>query len=247
MQFHKLPYFCCLLLIFSLTACEESVEEFTLPDSQAYFPLETGQTMIYQVDSINYFNGGAVVDSTRSYVREEIVERFADVEGEEFYRLERSVRRDLEDEWQIADVWLVSRDATGAYRTEENLRFIKLVFPLTENRVWNHNAFINDQMFSTIAGGETIQIFRDWESSVATLDSTQTIQGQEFTEVAIVVHVDDNNLIERRYVEERYAKNVGLIYQEMLILDSQNTSSNGTWREKAEKGFIVRQQLIQRN
>ena len=176
-----------------------------------------------------------------------ITQRFEDVEGEEFYRLERSVRRDLADPWQIADVWLVSRDDEGAYRTEENLRFIKLVFPLTENRTWDHNAFIDDQMFITIAGGETIQMFRNWQSSVETLTSTQNVEGEEFNEVAVVIHVDDENVIERRYVEEQYAKGIGLIYREMLILDTQNTTSTGTWREKAEEGFIVRQQLIQRN
>ncbi|MFK7933690.1 MAG: hypothetical protein AB8G22_09275 [Saprospiraceae bacterium] len=236
-----------LLFLLIFTACEESVEEFTLPESKAYFPIEVGQMMIYQVDSINYFNGGAVVDSVRSFVREEITERFEDVEGEEFYRLERSVRRDLADDWRIADVWLVSRDDEGVYRTEENLRFIKLVFPLTENRTWDHNAFIDDQMFSTIAGGETIQMFRNWQSSVQSLTSTQVVEGEEFNDVAVVIHVDDENVIERRYVEEQYAKGVGLIYREMMILDTQNTTSNGTWREKAEEGFIVRQQLIQRN
>ena len=65
----SLAFFLFFLLIFS--ACEERVEEFTLPESKAYFPIEVGQTMIYQVDSINYFNGGAVIDSIRSYVREE--------------------------------------------------------------------------------------------------------------------------------------------------------------------------------
>ena len=244
---HKLPLAFILFLLLGVMACEERIEEFTLPESKAYFPLEIGQTLIYQVDSINYFNGGAVVDSTRSYVREEIAERFEDVEGEEFYRLERSVRSNLDDPWQISDVWLVSRDDDGAYRTEENLRFIKLVFPLTENRTWDHNAFIDDQMFVMIKGGEAIQMYRNWQSNVQTLMGMQTVGEQEYDEVAVVTHVDDENVIELRYVEEQYAKGVGLIYKEMLILDTQNTASDAPWREKAEKGFILRQQLIQRN
>lgn len=244
---NRLPliFFSTLILLF--TACEESIEVFDLPESKAYFPLEVGETMIYQVDSINYLNGGSVVDSVRSFVREEITERFEDVDGEEFYRLERSVRRNDADPWQIADVWLVSRSDEGAYRTEENLRFVKLVFPLTESRTWDHNAFIDDQQFVTVGGGETLQMYRNWLSSVTTLGSTQVVEGQEFTDVAVVIHVDDENVIERRYVEEQYAKGVGLIYKEMMILDTQNTQSTGTWREKAEEGFIVRQQLIKRN
>lgn len=244
---NRLPFIFLTLLLIGISACEERTEILDLPANKEYFPLEVGESMIYQVDSINYLNGGAIVDSIRSYVREEITERFEDVDGEEFYRLERSVRRTDADPWRIADVWLISRDDQGAYRTEENLRFIKLVFPLTENRTWDHNAFIDDQQFVIVGGGETLQMYRNWQSSVETLESTQVVEGQEFTDVAVVIHVDDENVIERRYVEEQYAKGVGLIYREMMILDTQNTQSTGTWREKAEEGFIVRQQLIKRN
>ncbi|MEL7021023.1 MAG: hypothetical protein AAGK47_05405 [Bacteroidota bacterium] len=217
-----------------------------LPDGKAYFPITVGQTMIYQVDSINYFSNGALLDSTRSYVREEITELLTDTNGEERYKLERSVRRDSTQEWQIADVWVVSRDDAGVYRTEENLRFIKLVFPLTENRIWRHNAFIDENISVVVKSGEVMQPYINWRSSVSSLTDTVNLSNAAYTDVAVVIQADEDNLIQRRYVEENYAKDVGLIYREILILDSQNTTSTAAWEEKAEKGFIVRQELISR-
>ena len=239
----------CLITAFLLflTACEERVEEFDLFLNQEYFPLAVGQTRIYQVDSINYISDGLIVDSVRSLVRERITERLEDADGEEVYRLERSIRRDTSEAWQIADVWVVSRDAAGAYRTEENLRFIKLVFPLTENRQWNHNAFIDEQQFFRVGGDELVQVYRNWESRVANADTTVVVAGQEYNNVVVIIQADEDNRIEKRCVEEWYAEEVGLIYQEQLILDTQSTLSNAPWREKAEKGFIVRQQLVARN
>lgn len=233
-------------LVMIFPACKNTIEQIDIEQGYDYFPLQLGKTMVYEVDSINYYNG-QLQDSTRTYIREEITEVLQDGNNQDFYKIERSIRDDINNPWRIVDVWLGSRDGNKAYRTEENLRFIKLVFPLRMSSTWDHNAFIDEDMFVKIEGGETIQLFRNWESSVKTLEGTKTINGEDFTDVAVVVHADDENVIERRYVEEQYAKGVGLIYREMMILDTQRTSSDAAWAEKAEEGFILRQRLIQQN
>lgn len=237
-------FLAALAMIFP--ACENTIEQIDIEQGFDYFPLEVGKAMIYEVDSINYFNK-QLQDSTRTYIREEITEVLKDGNGQDFYKIERSIREDVNAPWRIADVWLGSRDDDKAYRTEENLRFIKLIFPLRTSSTWDHNAFIDEDMFVKITGGETIQLYRNWNSSVKELDATTIINGEEFNNVAVVIHADDENVIERRYVEEHYAKGVGLIYREMMILDTQKTDSSDPWAVKADEGFIVRQRLIQQN
>jgi hypothetical protein len=81
------------------------------------------------------------------------------------------------------------------------------------------------------------------------LDQTESIGDLQFDKVAIVLLTDDGeeNTIERRYALEKYARGVGLIYKEYEILDSQCSTCTEPWSEKAEKGFILKQTLIEYN
>jgi hypothetical protein len=63
--------------------------------------------------------------------------------------------------------------------------------------------------------------------------------------VLTVRHADNENLIERRFVEERYARTVGLVEKTVMILDTQcggNLSNciDLSWEQKAEKGFMLK-------
>lgn len=229
-----------------LQSCEEITETVDLEEGIDYFPLEVGQNLVYSVDSLNFLIGtqGIFIDSTHTFVREKIVDTFEDNEGNTAYKVERFERKSDTLDWQIRDVWTASRDEQRAFRTEENLRFVRMIFPLKEERVWESTAFIDKGMIVTVAGGETIELFKNWESEVLSVNQAETIGGREYPEVATIIHADSENFIEYRYVVEKYAKNIGLVYREMRILDTQNIDESLSWREKAEEGFILRQTLI---
>lgn len=232
--------------VICFSSCDEEKEIIDIEEGKDYFPLSIGNTLVYEVDSINFFAGagGIVQDSTHSFVREQIVDTLLDNEGNILYKIERFVRKSDTLNWTIKDVWTASKDATRAFRTEENLRFVKMIFPLKEERTWESTAFIDKGMIVTVAGGETIELFKNWESEILSVNQPETIGGKEYPEVTTISHADSENLIEYRYVLEKYAKNVGLVYQEMRILDTQNTIDTLSWRDKAEEGFILRQTLI---
>lgn len=239
--------FLLLLVIGSVicfSSCDEETQVIDLEEGMDYFPLEIGHNLIYEVDSINFITGGTIIDSTHTFVRENVVDTLLDNEGNTLYKIERFERKSDTLDWNIRDVWTASKDANRAFRTEENLRFVKLIFPLKEERVWESTAFIDKGMIVTVGGGETMELFKNWESEVLSVNQLETIGGIEYPEVATISHADSENLIEYRYVIEKYAKNVGLVYREMWILNTQNTADGLTWREKAEKGFILRQTLI---
>ena len=99
-------------------------------------------------------------------------------------------------------------------------------------------------------------MFKSWSYEV--LDQSTSVELGSFTfeNVAIIQNSDDENLIERRYVIEQYAPEVGLISRDLLILDTQcNVCCQGDfatcepidWKDKAERGFILRQRLTDFN
>ena len=244
-QFSLIP-----LLIFSLAlafqACEESTETRDLQENYEYFPLAIGHRLIYELDSLNFIAGGngIIKDSSHTFVREVIVDTLSDNLGNTLYKIERFERKNDTLDWAIKDVWTASRDDIRAFRTEENLKFVKLVFPLKEGKNWKSTAFLDENMIFTVAGGETMEVFKDWKSEVVSFGQAEQIGDLSFDEVTTVLHANTENLIELRYVEEKYAKDIGLIYREMRILDTQNTNIDLPWEEKAEEGFIIRQRII---
>ncbi len=235
------------LLLLLGVACKNSQTPLDLePDtSQLYFPLEIGKYLIYTVDSV-YYNEDFPSDTVRLMVKEAITDTLRDNEGELFYRVERSERADPSEPWVISQVLAVKRTNTQAERLESNQRFINLTFPFRKNETWNGIGFNSDSLLVTIRG-EVLEIYKDWDSQYDEIFVPQTVNTFIFDSTVSVFHANSNNFIERRFNREVYAKGVGLVIKEMEILDSQLNNGERVWPDDAEKGFTLRQTLIEHN
>ena len=128
--------------------------------------------------------------------------------------------------WLIKDIWFATRTATRLEVVEENLRFIKLVFPPYEEATWKGNLFIN--------AIDDLAWYADWEYEFTGVDESKTVGGISFAKTLTVLQIDySENRLEYIYGLERYATKVGLIYKELIHLERSTFS--GPW----EKGFIL--------
>lgn len=254
----KVSFLACLIFGY---ACNELVpgkhEPVDPGEQHPYFPLEIGKFIEYSVDSIVYdfaAGGGNVRDSAHLLVREEIVDTFRDNAGQLLYAIERSERSGATLPWQLRQVYSATRSATQAVRTENNLRFLKLVFPFDRRSAWDGNLWI-DQYREIEVAGERIQPFVNWHYEVDSLDIPSQIGDFAFDSVLVVTEVDETNAIERRLSRVKYAKHIGVVYREQWILDSQYCNQipppanclTKPWAEKAEKGYIMRQVITGHN
>jgi len=174
-----------------------------------------------------------------------VTDSFPDNEGRLVYRIERFERKDDTEEWRVNDVWTAAVTDRQAERIEENLRFIKMVFPVSDNtNPWDGNKYIDENLVISVAG-ESIFIFKNWLYEYREIGVPFEVNGLNFDDVVTVYQADEENFIELRSSYERYARGVGLIEREILILDTQCIAAcvGETWEEKAEKGFIVRQRI----
>lgn len=240
---------CLLLTLFCFVGCENVTEDVVLDsDGSAYFPLENNLFWIYQVDSVIYSKLGDDRDTTSSFVKEEIIEVFVDQLQDTVYRIERSVSPTSNYDWTVVDIWAAQKDQAKATRTEENLKYMKLVFPLKENISWNGNSFITEDV-KIFVGGETLDFFIDWDYRVRSIEPNAEVGENNYNEVATIINADsgENELIHRRFVLEKYAKDVGLIYKKHIILDTQCIieCEGQTWEEKGEKGYVLESTLIE--
>lgn len=244
----------CIGLISVISCDKRTVEDLEADFGYEYFPLKVGLTWEYVVDSVVYDPSvsGTHIDSSRWFWKEVIVDTSVSVSGEVLYKTERYVRRTEQDPWLVNKVFSLSKDAARAYRTEDNLRFIKMVFPLKSGINWDGNLYVDKNLQISIAG-EVLEVFKGWEYKVEDKGIQATVQGKLYEEVTTIQNANEENLIEYRYVVEQYAPNVGLISRVWRILDTQcNVCCSADfakctglpWEKKAEKGLILRQELV---
>ena len=138
-------------------------------------------------------------------------------------------------------------------------------FPLRDSSRWDPTQFINPDTEVTV-GTEQIEPYLNWSGRVLELGKSEQVGAFSFDRVLTCLQADDDNGIERRYVLEKYAHGVGLVYRVDTILDSRckrlgilepclvinnNVNPPDTtcqpWVTKAEKGYILRQEILNFN
>ena len=238
-----------LVGIFFITSCDNetgSVDEEAL--GYAYAPMQIGKYWIYKSDSIVYKLNGTVRDSLSGYIKEEITDTFVGADDEKAYRIERFFKRNLNDSWGVPRIWTATKNNLNFIRTEENLKFVKLVFPPDLNTFWDGNVFIDPAIKYYIAGDSIPPYKGFWDYKVDSIGLNYTNQNISSDDVIKIIQVDDEDFLEKRYSEEQYARDIGMVYKKMIILDTQCDPCIGTtFEEYAETGFILELSLIESN
>jgi len=211
-----------------------------------YFPLEIGKYWIYKVDSLIIDDVGQTVIQTSTFIKEEIASSYENEVGDMEYRIERSQSETRDGEYVITDAWKAEISATYAAKTEENLRFIKMVVPIDKDIDWRGNHF--DELIRTDIAGERIWVYKDWGNYKVEANGIEFVVNEiTYQDVVVIVQADFESDIERRYSKEYYAPDIGLIKKEMIIFDTQCICPGDTWFEKAQAGFTLKQNLLQHN
>jgi len=235
-----------LALTISIISCGEEVEVIDVDTITDYQPFEEAKFWVYQVDSTIYDDNGATIINTSSFVRETIKEQLSEDEQFVTHLLERSWKRNETDDWTITDIWSVSLADNKYIKTEENLRFLKIATPILQETIWEGNQF-DENIFCLIAD-DPIQKFKDWDYKILEIGLSENIAGQDYSDILVIQQADSENVIEKRFSREKYARGVGLVQRTMEIYDTQcNVCEEDTWEEKAEKGFSLDQVLIDHN
>lgn len=236
------------LLIASILymACDKPLPEPIAPDyPYAYFPLEDGKYVVYQVDSIIY-NETFANDTTSWQVKEKITDTFYDLEGRLNYVIERSRRLSDTALWEEVDVWYAAQIDGKIEKVENNLRFIKLSAPLRNDLRWDGNAYLgglDDIPFDYECN--RLSYYEGWDYTYQSIEQPFVANGINFPNTVTVIQQGDSNLIWFDYAKEIYAEDVGLIYKEFYHYYTQDFSCpTCPWNERVQCGYSVRMELI---
>ncbi len=181
-------------LVIALSGCKKG--EVETPDlGHGYFPKTLGSWIEYQVDSSWRDDPSAVSGSVSYRLLEKVVQNYTDDEGRACQMIHRFVK-DANEEWVIRDVWTCTRNNSAAETTEENVRLLKLAFPVNNGVSWDLNVFnTEDELEVAYREKDT-----PWSAGELVFDRT-----------VLVKNTVPANIIVKRNYEERYADGVGMV------------------------------------
>lgn len=207
-------------LLFLLHGCKD--EEIAPTDlGYGYWPTNTGHWVEYQVDSV-WQEDEVGLRITASYRAMEVIDsQYVDAEGRPSQRIERFVLDPVDSTWVIKDIWTQTITATFAEKTEENLRKLRLAFPVRDYQIWNVNEFISDDGLYFTTDDANFEVEYDeigvpWSNGYISSDSTCT-----------VVSTYPNNIVVTNTLNERYAKHIGLVEQLLVQYNVQDGDGPG--------------------
>ncbi|MFC2100490.1 hypothetical protein ACFLRZ_01530 [Bacteroidota bacterium] len=205
-----------LLVVIVFSTCKK--ESTLAPEYMGYnyFPLSIGYWIAYQVDSTAYVCQNSDVDTFNfNYQVKELIESsYEDISGRTNYRIERYSRASDSSDWEIRDVWTANIDKFKAIKSEENVQFIKLTFPVKDENKWDGNAF---------------NILEVQEYRYVNVNVSKEINGFNFDSTSTVIQIDRSTLISDDYSEEIFAANIGMVYKRTMQLEKEldQTIKNG--------------------
>lgn len=240
--------FAIVLTFCFLSSCKKESIPYNEPDKGVdYYPVLVGKYITYKYDSVIYDNKGATQHRLSGFIKEVISEELEKTEFQKKYKIIKYWRRSDTIPWLLTDVETVTVAEDRVIKTEENLPFIKMIFPNDEGAIWDGNAMFDNSIIITLYG-EEIKPYEYWEYEVISKGNPITLNGITFNETLEVLQVDDNSSNRsKRYSTETFARNVGLIRKEMKIYETQNPQEGQPWETYAQKGFSLIQEVIEYN
>lgn len=208
--------------VFLLVSCSKDDNNTTpttasISDS-AYFPLRKGHFVEYHVDSTYWDDFLGTETHHYMDLRYVVSDTMTDLQGRPSYSVTVSRRDSLSQPWQPQSVFIVTTTKSQMEWIQDNLRFVKLKFPVQNGKTWNGNEFIStldqDRLF-----------YRDWPYTYASVADAYNNGYKDFNNTLTVNQVDDSlnnpeqnprSYAYRTYGKEKYALNVGLIEKEFV-------------------------------
>lgn len=211
-------YWLIFVVFVSLNACKRTAvpgEDLNL--GRDYFPSYTGHWIEYAVDSIIYNDFNETTDTFRMEFQDRWVDSFQDSENQMNYTVERFVRQDSTYPWTELMTYAVTQSPYRTELLEQNLRYIKMVYPVKYNTRWYGNLYIPTDF------NPDYQWYKDWDYRYDSIGFPYQNAYTFFSQTLWINQVDrtegnpaDSNAFSTRtYSRERYARGVGLVYKEL--------------------------------
>lgn len=228
--------FAILFALALLFACKKNtITNFDL--GQSYYPTTIGAWQSYAVEEYHWSDvtSPPTIDSFFYELKENIESEYLGVDSSTHFRIVQSRKTDS-TQWVVNNVFSLQKTAYNITKVENDLKFVKLIFPPKANATWQGHHYISTQDEPTIEYLDNNKY--KWQYTYTAIDEQKNIGEFQFDSCITIVQIDEENLFEKKYSKEVYAKNIGLVYKEIAILSTQQAPASVPFEERTDKGFV---------
>lgn len=210
-----------VLLFATITACKKSEPTNNSIDlGYSFFPTDSGIVKYYAVDSIAFSDVTLSSDTFHFILKEEFAGLISGQNLQQHREIRRSVRTDTTQNWTSRNSFFVLKNANNLEQVEDNIRQVKLTFPLGNVLSWNGNqsnnlgrkTFLLQNIHQAFNNGDTL-----------------------FSDCISVQEALANNAVEEILIKSVYCNGIGLI---------DFTNNNLNTQVTGISGYKIRQKLI---
>jgi hypothetical protein len=187
--------FLTIFLVFLIISCEKINKSDPVKSYKEYYPLKIGNYIIYNVDSTS-FEGK--LTKFNYELKDIITDTFSDQEKRLNYRIERFQKDSNSESWKLRNVWTATFTDDKLINFEQNINYVRLIFPINSKQKWNLNAYNS----LSVQNASYSDIHKSFKMGTIFVDSS----------VTIVEKADTSNLISNEFQKRVYGFDIGLIY-----------------------------------
>jgi hypothetical protein len=154
--------------------------------------------------------------------------------------------------WTPAGSFLITLASNKIEVIENNLRVLKLTAPIRLGRSWKGNTYLSPNPYGSDYSFSNDDNMFEWDFTFDESEATATINGKTFNDVITVTAIDEsiNETISdprayayKNLAVDRYAKGVGLIFQEFIMWEYQPNPGGLPYKV----GFGVKRTILDHN
>ena len=256
----KARYFPALILavLLIVAGCRKTSNYHSVPVASYFMPLQVGKEITYRLDSLTFYYYGQL-DTITSYLAKDSVESATtDNSGRPAWLITRYLSDTTGTApWTPCETYMVIPTAQDVEMLENNLRFVKLAYPVNLDFSWGGNDYLPYnpyQDFFLFSYDSHINL-QAWTYSYEQVNTPFMVGSQSF-DSTVTVLLDSNYLnvpivdptvpASVAYWTETYAKNIGLLYRRTAMWEYQPPTQNGS-QQGYKIGFEVTLSIIDHN
>ncbi|WP_375558887.1 hypothetical protein ACE193_14235 [Bernardetia sp. OM2101] len=187
-----------ILVLFNLTSCQDDPEEPNdITIGQSFYPIQKGQFQTFLVNQTRFALNEDPVTITYQ-LKEVIGDEFLGENGEKLNEVLRYVRPNGLEVFRLDSVFSVRKDENVVVKMEHNIPYIKMDFPIEEDKTWNGNLF-------------NVRPAKDYLAQ--DVNAPKSVGSSNFSNTITVIESQDSSLVDKELRYEIYADEVGLIYK----------------------------------
>jgi hypothetical protein len=247
-----------LALGVTICSCKKTIHYPANPLTNYYIDLQVGKYITYRLDSLTFYYYGQN-DTITSYLAKDSVEKqTVDNTGATVWLVTRYLSDTTGSFWTPSMTYIVSPSTSAIDVTEDNLRFVKLAFPMDQGFSWTGNTFLPYAPYQDLFSYSDYNnlSLSNWNYQYSQVNQPFTVaNGTSFDSATTVLQIADssnvpitniNEFASNTYWSETFAKHVGMIYRYTEMWEYQPPTPDGS-QAGYKIGFALTMSIVDHN